>query len=490
MPIDVLPDDVLLDIFDFCANEDVWLTKTDIQAWQTLVHVCRRWRHVVFGSTHRLNLRLWFTAKTPARDTLDVWPALPLLIECRGDYTTESVDNIIAVLECSDRVSHIDMIIPSSYLERVLPTMLQEPFPELTHFNLELSSDDRTMTTVLPNSFLGGSAPRLRTFVLDYIPFLGLPKLLLSSTHLVYLQCTIPHSGYISPESMATGLSVLTRLDFLRLAFQSPRSRPDRTSRRPPPRTRSTLFSLTEFLFRGVSEYLDDLVACIDAPHLRSLIINFFNQTIFDTPHFMQFISRTPTLKAPVRASITIESSSIRVELLSEGVFKPFKITESGELTDPGEFTVPGDLTVGILCRELDWQLSSLEQFCTSSLPPLSTLERLTIQTYNASSFQPAGWQDIVEKTQWLELLHPFAFVKDLYIAKRMVPCIGSALQELVGGRTMEILPTLQNIFLQGLEQSGPVNEGIGTFVAARQAISHPIAVSGWPKQPSVEYFD
>ena len=465
MPIDVLPDDVLLDIFDFCANEDVWLTKTDIQAWQTLVHVCRRWRHVVFGSTHRLNLRLWFTAKTPARDTLDVWPALPLLIECRGDYTTESVDNIIAVLECSDRVSHIDMIIPSSYLERVLPTMMQGPFPELTQFSLELSSDDNSMTTVLPNSFLGGSAPRLRFFVLDYIPFPGLPKLLLSATHLGHLICTIPHSGYISPESMVTCLSVLTRLDFLSLTFQSPRSRPDRASRRPPPRTRSTLFSLTEFSFRGVSEYLDDLVACIDAPQLRSLTIHFFNQTVFDTPHVMQFISRTPRLKAPIKACIAVQSGNIRIGFTWEGSFR---------------FV---ELTVLILCRELDWQLSSLEQFCTSSLFPISTLETLTIHTYEAPYFQPdSGLQDTVEETQWLELLHPFAVVKDLYIDEHVAPYIMSALQELVGGRTMEVLPTLQNIFLRGLEPSGPVQEGIGKFVAARQATNHPIAVSGWPE--------
>ena len=472
MPIDVLPDDVLLDIFDFCANEDISFTKEEIEAWQTLVHVCRRWRAVVFGSTHRLNLRLCFTPKTPARDTLDVWPALPLLIRCSGDYPTESVDNIIAVLECSDRVSQIEMTIPSSYFEKVLPAMMQEPFPELTTLKLELSShaSDRTLTTVLPDSFLGGSAPRLRSLVLDYIPFPGLPKILLSATDLVDLLCTIPHSGYISPESMATGLSVLTRLEFLSLTFQSPRSRPDRASRRPPPRSRSTLFSLTEFLFTGVSEYLDDLVARINAPQLFNLMISFFNQIIFDTPHFIQFISRTPSLNTPVKAHITIGdwNGNTRVALSSETMF---------------EF---GELTVLIRCRELDWQLSALEQFCTSSLPPLSTLETLSIEAYGAPFSQPdAGWQDNVEKTQWLELLRPFVVVKDLYITEPIVPCIVSALQELVGGRAMEVLPTLQNIFLQGLgslEPPGPVQEGIGQFIAARQVTNHPIAVSGWPE--------
>jgi hypothetical protein len=214
---------------------------------------------------------------------------------------------------------------------------------------------------------------------------------------------------------------------------------------------------------------LDDLVAHIDAPQLNSLIINFLNQTVFDTPHFTQFISRTPNLKAPIKAHITIQSGSIRIELPWKGMFGF------------------GQLTVQILCRELDWKLSSLEQFCTSSLPPFSTLETLTI--HNAPFFQlDSGWQDKVEKTQWLELLHPFSVVKNLHIAEDFVPCVVSALQELVGGRTMEVLPTLQNLFLEGLKPSGPVQEGIGRFVAARQAVNHPIAVSG-PKHTDVYEF-
>jgi hypothetical protein len=54
------------------------------------------------------------------------------------------------------------------------------------------------------------------------------------------------------------------------------------------------------------------------------------------------------------------------------------------------------------------------------------------------------------------------------------------ALQELVGGRTTELLPTLQNVFLEGLESSGPVHEGIGQFVSGRQVTGHTIAVSRW----------
>jgi hypothetical protein len=57
----MLPDDVLLEIFDFYVDEDLReydFSKHVVEEWQTLVHVCRRWRRVVFRSPCRLNLRL------------------------------------------------------------------------------------------------------------------------------------------------------------------------------------------------------------------------------------------------------------------------------------------------------------------------------------------------------------------------------------------------------------------------------------------------
>jgi hypothetical protein len=348
------------------------------------------------------------------------------------------------------------MHISSSHLEKISAAM-QEPFPELTY--LLLLSYDETVP-ILPESFLGGSAPRLQLLRLDRIPFPGLPTLLSSATHLVDLNLeNIPHSGYISPEAMLTALITLTSLRSLRLEFQSPQSRPDQESRRPPPRTpRSVLPVLNYFCFKGVSEYLDNLVARIDAPQLSSLYITFFNQVVFDTPQFIQFVSRTPTLKALEKARVAFEDGAANVNLSSQ---------TSGY----------GLLSVGISCRELDWQISSLEQVCTSSLPPLSTLEDLYI--YEAPHSQPDR-QGNIETALWLELLHPFTAVKNLYLCEGFAPRIALALQELVGGRTTEVLPTLENIFLEGIQPSGPVQEGIEQFVATRQVTSHPIAVSRW----------
>jgi hypothetical protein len=207
------------------------------------------------------------------------------------------VDNIVVALGHRDRVCRIDLLVTGgSQWDKVLAAM-RVPFPALT--DLLLRCEDVSVP-VIPDTFLGGSAPRLQYLEMECIPFPGIPILLLSVTNLVCLHLhDIPHSGYISPEAMATCLSVLTSLDSLSLEFLSSRSRPDRESRRPHPMTHSILPDLTSFRFKGVSEYLDDLVARIDAPRLHDLFINFLHQINSDTLHLVQFISRTPRFEEP-----------------------------------------------------------------------------------------------------------------------------------------------------------------------------------------------
>jgi hypothetical protein len=85
---------------------------------------------------------------------------------------------------------------------------------------------------------------------------------------------------------------------------------------------------------------------------------------------------------------------------------------------------------------------------------------------------------------QWLEFFHPFTAVKNLYLSEEFTPSIASALQDLVGSRMTEVLSTLQNIYLERLQPSEPIQEGIEKFVAARQLSGHPITVSRWQRDP------
>jgi hypothetical protein len=91
---------------------------------------------------------------------------------------------------------------------------------------------------------------------------------------------------------VATSISALTRLTYFSIGFESPASRPDPTKRRPPPLIRATLPALTNLLFYGVSEYLEDFLARVDAPLLYDLQITVFNQLIFGIQQLLQFIGR------------------------------------------------------------------------------------------------------------------------------------------------------------------------------------------------------
>jgi hypothetical protein len=109
--IDTLPEVALLEVFDFYVNQareeeresERWVS---IEAWHTLVHVCRKWRTIVLGSLHRLDLRLFCNATTPVKETLAIWPPLPIVIG-RLDYPR--MENIIAAVEHNDRVCEIEL---------------------------------------------------------------------------------------------------------------------------------------------------------------------------------------------------------------------------------------------------------------------------------------------------------------------------------------------------------------------------------------------
>jgi hypothetical protein len=305
-PIDIIPDDVLLAIFDFYVNDFEDLdedlpVKDEAEVWQLLVHVCQRWRSVVFGSPRRLNLRLVCTPRTQVLETLDIWPAFPLVVYCDSDhdYPISGIDNILAALKCRDRICKIEIEDNEEFpWEKVLEVM-EEPFQELT--DLILASDDMV---ILPDAFMGGSAPRLRLLQLDGILFPRLSILLSSATHLVHFRLYyLPHPGCIPPEVMVTYLSTLTSLESLSLGFAFfPPILPYAEGQPWHLSTRSVLPALTDFAFRGISRYLEDFVARIDSPKLSKFSVDVWHHSNRNTPQLDHFISRTPSLEAPENA--------------------------------------------------------------------------------------------------------------------------------------------------------------------------------------------
>jgi hypothetical protein len=388
------------------------------------------------------------------REKLHVWPEFPIVTR-HYDALTCGVDGILAALGHKDRVCEIVFrrISRSLVWENVLAAM-RVPLPALTR--LDLASDEDEAMPVVPDSLLGGSAPCLRSLYMTRIPFPGLPRLLLHAADLVDLELyDIPQSGYISPDTMVACLTTLTKLESLRLEFESPR--PIQERGRPPPQIRSALQALTYFSFRGASEYLEDLVARVDAPFLDELHITFFHQLILDTPQLAQFINRTPNLKAHNEVQLRFLDDTVQV------------------LLGPMQ-----QISIRTACKAPDWQLSFVAQVCGTSLSLIPSLEHLYICD---DKYSRSRWEDDVENDQWLELLHPFTTVKNLYLSKGVVPRIVPALQELVGKKLTKELPALQSLLLEEPHLSGPVQETIEKFVTSRLLYGHPIVVSQWGRK-------
>jgi hypothetical protein len=456
--IDMLPDNVLLEIFDLYKEDTATQSAFIFIApgtwgWKTLIQVCRRWRCVIFGSPRRLDLRIVCTDKTPTRTSLDIWPPIPIAITCPYFVDERSVENVMAAAEHHDRISHIFINSINGSALRKLAAAMQQPNPTLKY--CYLTSHDES-APVLPETFLGGSAP-LETFILQGIPFPTFPEYILSFTHIRDLHISdIPHSGYISPNAMVACLAALPNLEHLFIGFRSPLSRPPQTT--PLPHTRIVLPGLTQLSFRGVSEYFEDFVAQIDTPLLNELDITFFMDLIFEIPRLRDFVGRAEWFESLDQAVMEFDDREIWISNTNAFSHR-FRLR--------------------ILCESPDWQLSPMVQIFGQQLPLLSHVEQLEIIQHHQTNTEWIDNPDM-DSSLWLELFHLFTAVQSLHVSEKLVPTVAAVLQELTGERTMEVLPALHNFSLQRLGAPGPVPEGIQSFVAARQLSGHHVAVQGY----------
>ncbi|KAI0249329.1 hypothetical protein BJV78DRAFT_1284086 [Lactifluus subvellereus] len=367
--------------------------------------------------------------------------------------------DIIAAFEHRDRIRRIWISGVTSSLEATV--MPLGPFPALEA--LDLYSAGLSSPT-LPDAFLGGSAPRLQRLSLSGIPFPGLPRLLLSTSELVNLKLSkIPDTGYISPEAMITGLATLTRLQSLVIEFAYPPSHPLLRSRRPPPRTRTrartrsrvVLPALNGMAFLGESEYLDGLVSGIHAPQLDRLSILFFNPLISDILQLSQFIGHAGVLRSCNRAELGFCHYEVAIVLYQQDLYQ-----EEWALN----FTVP--------CSGAERQVRSMAQ--------ISTSVRFSCPLLNSST--SPGHYNVLESTrqvdtQWLEIFRAFTAVRTLRISPSLHSFIIPVLQELAGGSATEVLPALDSLRLDTYPRSGPDQQAIELFIAARRRSGHPVTL-------------
>jgi len=270
--------------------------------WVSLVHVCRRWRQIIFASLHRLDLQILCRPRTRVRELLDLLPpAMPIMVcNCCNSETQqwstpgyEDGSQVIAAIEQCDRVRWIHLQDISSSLLEKLVKMMHETFPTLKH--LRLWADYETTVPALPEEFLGGSAPSLEAFWLRGIPFPDVPKLLLTMNDLVHLRLeNISDSGYVSPEAMVTALSTCAKLETLIITFNPGDPHPDLVSREITSIARVFLPELTFFTFSGDGRYFENFVPRIESPlglndYIRHDINISVDRDVFYEVYFTSF---------------------------------------------------------------------------------------------------------------------------------------------------------------------------------------------------------
>jgi len=420
--------------------------------WNTLVHVCRRWRQLIFASPRSLRLTLVCNPRTPVGKLLDIWPPFPISVRHDAQDLNGKNENTIATLKLRDRVCEISINSRTgSVLKRLTAEML-ESFPALASLSLGYGGFIES-APVLPASLLGGFAPSLQTIVLSRVEFRALPTLLLSTAQLTSLQLwKTPLSGYISPVAMVTCLAELPNLEDLRIEFQSHRDDP---SPSPPPRF--ILPSLTSFHFEGAGEYSENLLARIDAPILQTLSITFCD-IILHIPQLYHFLSRAERPESPSRVIMGFDYWRVELKFMPSNNF---------------------ELAIG--CKSLSGHISSMAVVCRDLSPLLSRVERLDICGESMPWF-PAG---LVDETGVSALLFsPFIAVQNLYVSKKMGPTIVSALEELTGERAAAVFPKLRTLWLEELQPSGPVQDAIEAFVATRCFSDLPASQQCLPLDP------
>jgi hypothetical protein len=381
---------------------------------------------------------------------LGVWPALPIVIWDIAGFTSDD-DNIIAALEHRDRVCEIKLGHLTRLQSEKLVPLMQESFPALTKLQIQSYSLARDEVPVLPDSFLGESAPHLRFLYLASISFPALPNLLLSASNLVCLYLSNTPSGYISPE-MVAALSVLTKLEDMRLSFGYPDSDSDLKDPAPSSLTRSVLPSLKGLELEGDGEYLDDFVARIDVPSIDYLKIVFSNRPFFvtDFSHLPQFIGHVEKFRSFDYAGFDLWHHAMDVTLR----------WTRGPLA--------GALQLNFLC-DTDGPLPSLVEACNTSLLSLSNIENFDISTRYLNPDSQSGLNTDMEDPQWLEILRQFPAAKSLSLgSKHIAQPVAFALKQVIEEGMTDVLPAIQELSVFRSLSAGPVREAIEQFVAAR----------------------
>ena len=372
-----LPDEILLEIFDLYRRsferqhnyERDWNNRN---GWFKLAHVCHNWRCIVLASSTRLQLRLFFTDRTPTRAAvLAGLPPLPIIVAYHDVSVAWTVgrlgseNRLISALRYPDRVCKIALKITYSN-RNTITKALDCAFPSLEALELHNTG---VPAFSLPPTFLMTTAKSLRRLKLPGASLTSLTTLLSATTALVDLTLGIntvfsPPQGVLFPSlqdlfqpsppqsvSLSSLLQNLTRLRHLDVSVQSFHSSHTRSIS--PVKTTGvvSLAELNHFRFQGHTTEVEELVAGLATPSLQTLHVTLnCGNSAFKIPHLSVIIRNMGMIFHT--AQIRVSTTTSIISLLPHSDF----IDDS-----PLNILVHGQSAIAQICSEISAMLETVE---------------------------------------------------------------------------------------------------------------------------------
>ena len=445
--ISSLPDELLVEIFDWCrlGDEYGWNYR---RRWYKPLQVCRRWRYLMLGSASRLKLRLLCSCRVHRSLVVKMLmhsPPLPLIIGHPPGTSPppQHQENVLLALPHSDRVCSISIREWESMARGLkLLQALDKPFPMLE--NLSLSSHGYT-SRILPHNFV---APNLHTLRLDNVAISVVSLFLTNVANLISLHLNYFPLDRSFSASLVELISTMPRLETLSIKVFS-YLLDEETGLDHTQITRVVLPSLRSLRYVGYRPYLETLLAKIGTPLLHHFSVELFWQRTSTPPRLSEFLA-------------TIPNHDLR---MAEVSFHPTTVSIAYHPGQPSA-SLPYFAFHITQVFDLSEQVTSVTQICSAIGPVFPIVQGLALENKEDQRF-PAS------TLLWKTFLRSFGGVKMLRVDRVLAGELSCFLHAYNEPAIKELLPMLSELVVVSMRDQ--VHNPLASFLDARRLAGHPI---------------
>jgi len=220
---------------------------------------------------------------------------------------------------------------------------------------------------------------------------------------------------------------------------------------------RAVLPALTDLDFCGRSEYLESLVAQLDAPRLDNVRTDLDQLDSLRLPQLSLFIAGTENLRFS-HAQVEFNDQEVKIELdqfhRAHGELEPNR---------PHFF----------LSTSFEWSGTHVAHVA-HVLGQIFALFTNVVHLFIFASEDHPSWQDDIDSSEWLAFLHLFTTVETLHIYGRLAGQVACALEYVPREMVTEVLPFLHLLLFE--DTDGEV-ESTEQFASLRQLNGRPVTI-------------